>query len=140
MKALSVLLVMLFASIQFAFAAVNINTATQAELETLKGVGPAKAKMIVDDRAKNGPFKSVDDLDRVKGFGMKSVDKLRSELSVSGATTVAATPAPATKKTVAKPVAPAAVMPSEPAKKLTKKEMKAQEAAVMPAPATPVKK
>ncbi|NOT17119.1 MAG: topoisomerase [Sulfuriferula sp.] len=139
MKALSLLLVMLFASIQFAFAAVNINTATQAELETLKGVGPAKAKMIVDDRAKNGPFKSVDDLDRVKGFGMKSVDKLRSELSVSGATTVTA--APATKKAVVKPATAtsAPVAMPEPAKKMSKKEMKAQEAAAKAAMPAPVK-
>ena len=125
MKKLSLLIVMLFASIQFAFAAVNLNTATQAELETLKGVGPAKAKMIIDDRTKNGPFKSVDDLDRVKGFGMKSIEKLRGELSVSGATTVSA---PAANKMAAKP----AVVPSEKPSKKVK-----QDAVATPVPATP---
>ena len=125
MKKLSLLIVMLFASIQFAFAAVNLNTATQAELETLKGVGSAKAKMIIDDRTKNGPFKSVDDLDRVKGFGMKSIEKLRGELSVSGATSVSA---PAANKMAAKP----AVVPSEkPSKKIK------QDAVAMPVTATP---
>ena len=125
MKKLSLLIVMLFASIQFAFAAVNLNTATQAELETLKGVGPAKAKMIIDDRTKNGPFKSVDDLDRVKGFGMKSIEKLRGELSVSGATSVSA---PVANKMAAKP----AVVPSEKPSKKVK-----QDAVATPVPATP---
>ena len=125
MKKLSLLIVMLFASIQFAFAAVNLNTATQAELETLKGVGSAKAKMIIDDRTKNGPFKSVDDLDRVKGFGMKSVEKLRGELSVSGATSVSA---PAANKMAAKP----AVVPSEKPSKKVK-----QDAVATPVTATP---
>ena len=125
MKKLSLLIVMLFASIQFAFAAVNLNTATQAELETLKGVGSAKAKMIIDDRTKNGPFKSVDDLDRVKGFGMKSIEKLRGELSVSGATSVSA---PAANKMAAKP----AVVPSEKPSKKVK-----QDAVTTPVPATP---
>lgn len=118
MKKLSLLIVMLFASIQFALAAVNLNTATQAELETLKGVGSAKAKMIIDDRTKNGPFKSVDDLDRVKGFGMKSIEKLRGDLSVSGATTVGT---PTANKAATKPAAPV--------EKLSKKAKKEQEAA-----------
>ena len=65
-----------------AFAAVNINTATQSELEAVKGLGPAKAKAIIDYRTSNGNFKSLEDLDNVKGFGKASIDKLRDELSV----------------------------------------------------------
>lgn len=64
------------------FAAVNINTATQSELEAVKGLGPAKAKAIIAYREANGGFKSLDDLDHVKGFGKASVDKLKNELSV----------------------------------------------------------
>lgn len=64
------------------FAAVNINTATQSELEAVKGLGPAKAKAIIAHREQNGAFKSLDDLDKVKGFGKATVDKLRGELSV----------------------------------------------------------
>ena len=64
------------------FAAVNINTATQSELEAVKGLGPAKAKAIIAYREQNGAFKSVDDLDKVKGFGKATLDKLREELSV----------------------------------------------------------
>ena len=46
---------------------VNVNTATADELEALPGVGPATAAAIVDDRTRNGPFVSVDDLERVPG-------------------------------------------------------------------------
>jgi competence protein ComEA len=63
-------------------AAVNINTATQSELEAVKGLGPSKAKAIISYREANGGFKSMDELDNVKGFGKASVDKLKDELSV----------------------------------------------------------
>jgi len=65
------------------FAAVNLNTATKSELQSIKGVGPSKADAIIAYRAKT-PFKSVDDLDKVKGFGKKSIDKIRGEVTVSG--------------------------------------------------------
>lgn len=63
-------------------AAVNINTATQSDLEAVKGLGPAKAQAIISYREANGGFKSLDDLDNVKGFGKASIDRLRGELSV----------------------------------------------------------
>lgn len=72
------------AGINFAFAAVNINTATPADLDGVKGIGPSKAQAIVDYRSKHGPFKSLDDLKNVKGFGEKSIAKLKGELSVAG--------------------------------------------------------
>ncbi|WP_310447996.1 helix-hairpin-helix domain-containing protein [Thiobacillus sp.] len=65
-----------------AFAAVDINTATQSELEAVKGLGPSKAQSIIAYRDANGSFKSVDDLDKVKGFGKASIDKLKGELTV----------------------------------------------------------
>lgn len=65
-----------------AFAAVNINTATQSQLEAVKGLGPVKAKAIISHRETNGKFKSIDDLDNVKGFGKASVNKLREELTI----------------------------------------------------------
>lgn len=67
----------------FALAAVNINTASTTELETLNGVGAAKAKAIVEYREKHGPFKSVDQLAEVKGIGEKLVEKNRANLSTS---------------------------------------------------------
>lgn len=65
-----------------AWAAVDLNLATQSELESVKGIGPAKAKQIVEYRQKNGPFKNVDALAEVKGFGKASVAKLKAELVV----------------------------------------------------------
>ncbi|MDO9220830.1 MAG: helix-hairpin-helix domain-containing protein [Thiobacillus sp.] len=65
-----------------AFAAVNINTATQSELEAIKGLGPTKAQSIIAYREANGNFKSVDDLDKVKGFGKTSIEKIKGDLSV----------------------------------------------------------
>lgn len=67
-----------------AWAAVDLNSATQSELESVKGIGPAKAKQIVEYRQKNGPFKNVDALSEVKGFGKASVTKLKTELVVVG--------------------------------------------------------
>lgn len=83
MKALVSLAVLLLAmaSVQ-TYAAVDLNRATQSELETIKGVGPAKAKAIIEYRAKNGGFKSIDDLDKVKGFGKASVAKIKADVTV----------------------------------------------------------
>ncbi|OYW36920.1 MAG: hypothetical protein B7Z35_11230 [Hydrogenophilales bacterium 12-61-10] len=67
-----------------AFAAVNINTATQSELEAVKGLGTTKAQSIIAYREANGSFKSIDDLDKVKGFGKASIEKIRADLSVGG--------------------------------------------------------
>lgn len=64
------------------FAALNINTATQSELEVVKGLGPAKAKAIITYRETHGNFKHLDELDNVKGFGKASVEKLKEELAV----------------------------------------------------------
>lgn len=65
------------------FAAVNLNTATQSELESVKGLGPAKAKAIIAYRESKGGFKSLEELDQVKGFGKASIEKLRGELLVA---------------------------------------------------------
>lgn len=90
MKRILSTILIFFACIGFACAAVNLNTATVEELDGVKGIGPSKAKAIVDYRSKNGQFKSVDDLKAVKGFGEKSVAKLRAELTVGGASSAPA--------------------------------------------------
>src|SRR6267143_6399725 len=61
----------------------DINLASAAELERLPGVGPALAARIVDVRAREGPFGSVDDLRRVRGVGVATLDRLRPRLAVN---------------------------------------------------------
>lgn len=75
-----------------AFATVNINTATEAELETLNGIGPAKAKAIVDYRKKQGGFKSIDELENVEGIGSKTLSNLRKDLTLTGKTNAVTAP------------------------------------------------
>jgi competence protein ComEA len=84
MKKMGKMLLMLVAGLMAlpALAALNINTATQSELEAVKGVGPSKAQSIIAYREANGSFKSLDDLDNVKGFGKASIEKLKGELTV----------------------------------------------------------
>jgi competence protein ComEA len=63
-----------------AFATVDVNTANEDALRGIKGIGPAKAKAILDERAAHGPFKDVADLSkRVKGLGGHTVEKLQGE-------------------------------------------------------------
>lgn len=66
-----------------ATAPVNLNTATQAQLETLPGVGPKAAERILEYRQKNGSFKKVEDLMNVKGIGEKAFLKLKPLLTVA---------------------------------------------------------
>ena len=84
-------IITLFAFSSAAYAAVNINTATQAELETLQGIGPAKAKAIVDHRKKNGPFRSPNDLEKVNDIGPGIMKRLRKDITVGGVATVGTT-------------------------------------------------
>ena len=61
---------------------VNINKASVAELQTLSGIGPSMAQSIIDERTKNGPFASVDDLMRVSGIGEKKLAKIKDCICV----------------------------------------------------------
>ena len=56
---------------------VDVNTASAAELVILPGVGMAMAESIVAEREANGPFQSLEDLQRVKGLGVKKIRQLR---------------------------------------------------------------
>jgi competence protein ComEA len=95
MKIIRLLIVfcLLMASAVFAADPIDINSATVQELETVKGIGPIKAQRIIDYRTQNGPFKSVDDLNAVKGIGDKSLEKIRPQVTAGGGTAAPATPA-----------------------------------------------
>ena len=73
-------------SLVAAFAAVDVNKATEAELDGIKGIGPVTSKLITSER-KKGDFKSWDDfVTRVKGVGDKNAAKFSAEgLTVGGA-------------------------------------------------------
>lgn len=64
---------------------VDPSTATEAELSMLPGVGPSLARAIMLERSARGPFRSVDDLERVKGIGPARLAALRPWLRVEGA-------------------------------------------------------
>jgi competence protein ComEA len=61
---------------------INLNTATQAQLESLPGVGPKAAQRILEYRKQNGHFKKLEDLMNVKGFGEKTFLKLKPMLTL----------------------------------------------------------
>ena len=62
---------------------VDLNTATVDELAILPGVGPARGRAIAEDRERRGPFRSVDDVARVKGIGPQVLAGLRVAATVS---------------------------------------------------------
>ena len=61
---------------------VNLNTATQEDLQTLTGIGPSKANAILEYRETVGKFKEVDELKQVTGIGDKTFERLRDSISV----------------------------------------------------------
>ncbi len=63
-------------------AKVNINTATQNELDGLPGIGPALAQRIIDFREENGNFKSIEDIQNVKGIGNSKFDEIKDKIVV----------------------------------------------------------
>jgi competence protein ComEA len=66
-----------------AAAPVNLNTASVSEIATLPGIGPKAAERIVEYRQKNGGFKKIEELMKVKGIGEKSFLKLKPLITVT---------------------------------------------------------
>jgi len=73
------LLVALFLSAQL--FALNINTASQSELESLNGIGEKTAKAIIEYR-KEHKFTAIEEIQHVKGIGEKRFEKIKAELSI----------------------------------------------------------
>lgn len=90
---------------------VNINSASPEELRLLPGIGPSRIRNILAYR-KAHPFRTVEELARIKGIGRKSLRHLRMNLAVGGPTTIqkvlrpAAAESPSTLPGPQKPVAP----------------------------------
>lgn len=61
---------------------ININDATESQLLTINGIGPTKAKAIIEYRQQHGPFESVEQLKDVKGIGAKTLEKIGSKLTI----------------------------------------------------------
>jgi competence protein ComEA len=61
---------------------ININTATQEELESLPMIGPVLAKQIIDYRTANGPFKEIEDIVDVPGIGPKTFEVIQDLITV----------------------------------------------------------
>lgn len=59
----------------------DVNGASEAELDRLPGIGPAKAARIVADRTANGPYRSLEELGRVPGLGARSLERLEPFLA-----------------------------------------------------------
>ena len=80
---LTLMLIVSFAGLGFAAdGQVDLNTSTAKELQQLPGIGKGLAKRIVDYRTANGPFKTVEDLMKVKGIGKKTFAKMQDRLTV----------------------------------------------------------
>lgn len=70
------------APIAAAVGPVRVNHANEKELERLSGIGPVMARKIVEDRAARGPFRSAEELMRVKGIGPKTLEKNRHLIAI----------------------------------------------------------
>lgn len=63
-------------------AKININTASTTELDKLPGVGPSRAEQIITYRAENGGFKSIEEIQNIKGIGPKTFEKMKDMITV----------------------------------------------------------
>ena len=70
---------------------VNINTATEAQIALLPGLGPKLATEVVNYRTNNGGFKTIEDIKKVSGVGDKKFEKIKDFVVLEGETTIKST-------------------------------------------------
>ncbi|MCO8576352.1 helix-hairpin-helix domain-containing protein [Burkholderia multivorans] len=106
----------LFGAFASAWAAVDVNSANEDALMGIKGIGPARAKAILEERGARGPFKDAADLaSRVKGMGGHTVERLQKEgltVGAAGSGAAGSTPAGAPAAGKAASASPAAAKPA----------------------------
>ncbi|MBU9293812.1 competence protein ComE [Burkholderia multivorans] len=106
----------LFGAFASAWAAVDVNSANEDALMGIKGIGPARAKAILDERGARGPFKDAADLaSRVKGMGGHTVERLQKEgltVGAAGSGVAGSTPAGSPAAGKAASASPAAAKPA----------------------------
>lgn len=101
-KKLVILFVVFFSINSFAVP-VNVNTADAKTIaDSLSGIGLKKAEAIVDYRAKNGIFKSIEDLTQVSGIGSKTIEKNKADILLGDSSIPPQVSEPATSGTVDK--------------------------------------
>jgi competence protein ComEA len=134
LKKILAAMVMMYAAVSF--AAVDVNKATAAELDSIKGIGPAISAKILDEKKKGGNFKDWNDLvTRVNGVGEGNAAKFSAEgLTVGGASFKGVAAAPA--KMAEKPAAAKDAKDAKPAA-MTEKKAEDKKADAKPAAAAP---
>jgi competence protein ComEA len=106
-----------------AMARVNVNTATAEELQSLNGIGPVRAQLIIDYRRDNGPFKSIDDLRKIPELRGAVAEGLKGRITYSGPTKIPAAERNGGKdnEASAAPAKPKALPPPKPVAKPAEK-------------------
>ena len=85
LQALAILTALAVPVVALAQTQIDINTATSEQLQTLPGIGPAKASAIIEYREAHGAFARVDDITNVSGIGPATLDNIRPLVSVGAA-------------------------------------------------------
>jgi competence protein ComEA len=62
---------------------IDINSATVKDFQKLPGIGPSIAQRIVDYRTQKGKFNAIDDMTQVNGIGPKTLERLRTQLTIN---------------------------------------------------------
>lgn len=78
----SIISILIWLFCQSTFAAIDLNTANQSDLESLSGIGPSKAQAIIDYRKAHGGFETVDELVKVDGIGPGTLKRLSKDVKV----------------------------------------------------------